>query len=231
MPGVINVWPVSTKSPEAFYTQQVASLLPGLNLGQQGGGGAWYDDLVSGARVVQFLGGGTVTYPSTARGGVALLSTVAAGFAGIMAGAPSQFTGQVLNPKTEQWATIVRAKIGALTAAVTYFLGLHPTGFSDHTGVKILGTGAGTGTLQIVAGGATVVSTAFALDTTTFHDYMVTYDTVTMSLYVDSVFVLSTQNSANVITAASAVGAIASTGAAENDTIQIDRIFAAYGAP
>lgn len=232
MAAIINVWPSAIKSPEAYYTQLVAGLLPSLNLGTQGGGGTFYAQMCDAvSNLFTFVStAGTNTFPNTVKGGAMLSQTSVTinGLVGGMTGNPTFPVATVMNPKTEAWAVLCRLQIISLSANTRIWMGLTETSRATLNGLQVVGTGAGTGTLNLYANG-NLTATSWPMDTTAMHDFLVTYDATTMTCYVDGVSRGSAANSANVNTPAMAAGfQVFNNGVATNESVNFSRLFHAF---
>lgn len=143
--------------------------------------------------IAQNVSGGTLTFPTSPRGGIAFLQSLAvaskfAGFIGVS-------NGVLGNIKTDKWLYACRAKISAGDAQSTHEMGV-ATGVGGIGTVSGVNAGVGfivingVASLQANNGGAlTTQATTWPVDTTTSHNFVVTNDGTTINAYVDGVLV------------------------------------------
>lgn len=152
--------------------------------------------------VASNVSGGTLTFPTSPRGGIAFLQTTAtasrfAGFIGVS-------NGVLGNIKTDVWLFACRTKLSTGDAASSHEMGVAPgvggigiiSGVNSGVGFIVIN---GIASLQANNGGAltTVVST-WVVDTTASHDFVVVYNGTTILGYVDGVLVATIATNANV---------------------------------
>lgn len=151
----------------------------------------------------------TITVASTPRGGTILLntSTTASQFNGLSC-VVSNGNGVVGLIKNERWAALGRMKFSAGSAQSNHEFGVTVgvggiglvTGNNSGVGIIIIN---GVAFLQINGGGLlTTVATTWTVDTTLYHDILVTFDLTTVRLFVDGVQVASTTTLTNMPNAA-----------------------------
>lgn len=175
-----------------------------------------------------------LSFPATPRGGTVLMqtSTTASQFNGISC-AIGTSNGVVGVIKNERWAFAARAKFSAGSAQSNHELGVTSgvggigviTGNNNGVGIILVN---GAASLQINGGGAlTTVASTWTVDTTLFHDVMVTFDLTTVRLFVDGAQVASTTtltNMPNTAASAHATALVANGTDVVNYTLQVDKL-------
>jgi hypothetical protein len=175
--------------------------------------------------------GGTVTYPTTPRGGVAFMQTTATN--GRYASVSGLSNGGVIgNIKTDRWFFACRAKVSASDAQSTHEMGVGPgvggvgtvTGVNNGVGFILVN---GVLNLQCNNGGTlTTVATSWVLDTTLFHNFEIAFDATTVTAYVDGVSVGSTSTLTNVpaVSGGSFEALVSNGSSLVNRTLTVDKI-------
>ncbi len=179
-------------------------------------------------------GSGTVTFPSSPRGGVALVSST--GTANRW-GCGASVSTMIGNLKTDRWYVYVYAKLSAGDANSSHEMCLAPGGgFTTVTGVNNgVGFQAVNNALNFVvnnAGSLTTVATGWTYDTTLYHEFVFYNDTSNVKAFVDGVLVATVANSAVGASLGCQHSCVAANGAtAATRTVAVDKIATFFDRP